>query len=64
MITNANFQEQLPLVLESIHQADFIAVDCEFSGHTASRETGINDYDTLEEKYQKLRCAINKFIAF
>ena len=64
MITNTSFAEQLPLVIESINNADYVAIDCEFSGHTASLESAMNDYDTIEEKYQKLRCAINRFIAF
>lgn len=64
MITQHNFLEYLPLCLEGIADADFVAIDCEFSGHTASHDSALHDYDTLEEKYQKLRSAINKFIAF
>lgn len=51
-------------MLDSIKQADFVSLDCEFSGHTSSPNTAMNDYDTVEEKYQKMRCNISKFIAF
>lgn len=34
-ITSENFKKVLPLVQESISQADFIAIDTEFSGKLA-----------------------------
>lgn len=50
--------------MDSIEQADFIAIDTEFSGCSSSMEEEASEYDTTEEQYQKLRTAINKFIAF
>jgi len=50
--------------MESIEHADFIAIDAEFSGCAAGMEEEACEYDTNEEQYQKLRTAINKFIAF
>ena len=31
-ITKDNFEQRLPLIRQSIHTADFIALDTEFSG--------------------------------
>lgn len=50
--------------MSSIEQADFIAIDTEFSGCASNMEEEPSEYDTTEEQYQKLRTAINKFIAF
>ena len=50
--------------MESINTADFISIDCEFSGYTASPDDKEHEYDTTEERYQKIRSVINKFTAF
>ena len=63
-ITQDNFFENLKLIEDSIDQADFIAMDLEFSGYTAGPDDKEHDYDTVEERYQKIRSVINKFIAF
>ena len=63
-ITQENFEASLDLVFESIEEADFISLDCEFSGYTASPDDKHHEYDTVEERYQKLRSVINKFVAF
>lgn len=54
----------MDLINESIDKADFISIDLEFSGYSAGDEDKPNNYNTLEEKYQKLRSVINKFVAF
>lgn len=63
-ITQDNFEAQLPLLRESISKAEFIAIDSEFSGYSANLEDKPHDYDTVEERYQKVRYACQKFIAF
>ena len=63
-ITQDNFFENLKLIEDSIDQADFIAMDLEFSGYTAGPDDKEHDYDTVEERYQKIRSVINKFVAF
>ena len=64
-ITKDNFSKSLPLIRESIHSADFIAFDTEFSGSRVSltRLLGLSvgfadrqhEYDTVEDRYQKLK---------
>lgn len=49
---------------ESIEKAEYIAIDCEFSGYTAGPDDKEHEYDTTEERYQKIRSVINKFVAF
>ena len=51
MITRENFENNLELVYESIEQADFISIDCEFSGYSSSPNDLIQESDSLEEKY-------------
>ena len=63
-ITNLNFREQLPLILESLETADFIAQDTEFSGLSVGFEDKDHDYDTLESKYQKLMHTCRRMNAF
>ena len=42
-ITLENFESSVDLVFESIDKADFISIDCEFSGYTAHPDDKIND---------------------
>jgi hypothetical protein len=63
-VTRENFATLMPLIKESIAAAEFIGFDTEFSGKTC-RFYGIlglnvgyddrqHDYDTVEDRYQKL----------
>ena len=63
-ITNANFLEMLPLITESVLTADFVAQDTEFSGLSVGFDDKDHDYDTLEQKYQKLRHTCRRMNAF
>jgi poly(A)-specific ribonuclease len=63
-ITQDNFVENLKLIEDSIDQADFISIDLEFSGYTAGPDDKEHEYDSVEERYQKIRSVINKFVAF
>ncbi|XP_055608028.1 poly(A)-specific ribonuclease PARN-like [Uranotaenia lowii] len=50
-ITNQNFLQQLPSVLRTIQEADFFAIDGEFTGLTSDRN--VFPFDTPEEVYLK-----------
>lgn len=63
-ITQENFEQSLPLIKESITNSEFISLDLEFSGYSSSLLDRENEYDSAEERFQKVRSAINKFIAF
>lgn len=66
-ITCENFAETFPLFQASVQSADFIAFDTEFSGIPCSPNlfscigltVGYDDkhheYDTIEDRYQKLK---------
>jgi hypothetical protein len=63
-INYKNFEKSLPFVLKCISEADFIAIDTEFSGYQSSFSTFEHQYDSPEERYQKIRSAAEKFVAF
>ncbi|XP_014664597.1 PREDICTED: poly(A)-specific ribonuclease PARN-like isoform X2 [Priapulus caudatus] len=52
-ITRKNFKETFPLIVESINEADFLAIDGEFTGLTNGRKS--HSFDTPEERYHKLK---------
>uniref|UniRef100_A0A182XYR9 Poly(A)-specific ribonuclease RNA-binding domain-containing protein n=1 Tax=Anopheles stephensi TaxID=30069 RepID=A0A182XYR9_ANOST len=51
-ITKKNFIEQLPSIRETIRNATFFAIDCEFTGLASDRT--ILPFDTPEEVYLKM----------
>ena len=63
-ITSANFLESLPLIIKSMHSADFIAFDTEFSGLSIGFDDKSHDYDSIEDKYQKLKYNCERMNAF
>jgi len=63
-ITQNNFIEKLPLIKKSIQTADFIAYDTEFSGLSIGFDDKQHDYDTIEDKYQKLKHNCQRMNAF
>ena len=63
-ITNINFLESLPLITQSIHSADFIAYDTEFSGLSIGFDDKQHDYDSAEDRYQKLKHNCQRMNAF
>ena len=75
-ITASNFISQLPYLQKSIDSADFISFDTEFSGKSFTKftvqcigysvrlEDRGHDYDTLEERYQKLKYVCSSFLCF
>jgi hypothetical protein len=63
-ITQHNFLESLPFVEDSLATADFVAFDTEFSGLSVGYDDEGNDYDTIEDKYQKLKHCCQRMNAF
>ncbi|XP_069761188.1 poly(A)-specific ribonuclease PARN isoform X2 [Narcine bancroftii] len=65
-ITRQNFKEHLSLIYEAIEEADFLAIDGEFSGISdgPSVSTLTNGLDTPEERYQKLKKHSMDFLLF
>ncbi|XP_072916357.1 poly(A)-specific ribonuclease PARN isoform X1 [Hemitrygon akajei] len=65
-ITRQNFKERLSLIYEAIEEADFLAIDGEFSGISdgPSVSTLTNGLDTPEERYQKLKKHSMDFLLF
>jgi hypothetical protein len=65
-VTKDNFFRMLPLIKESIQSADFITFDSEFSGKdtvdlnnmfvglSESINDRHNEFDSVEDRYQKL----------
>lgn len=51
IITKENFEESLPLVKQSIQEAEFVSFDMEFSGVHLNLETRLTNYDSVEEAY-------------
>ncbi|KAG8558312.1 hypothetical protein GDO81_016948 [Engystomops pustulosus] len=65
-ITWSNFKKQLPVVCQAIAEADFLAIDGEFSGISdgPSFTTLTNSLDTPEERYEKLKAHSMEFLLF
>jgi len=63
-ITRTNFEQDFDLVCESISNADFVAIDTEFSGYTSRIEDRPNEYETVEERYHKMKDSVQKFTPF
>ncbi|CAJ0919250.1 unnamed protein product [Ranitomeya imitator] len=61
-----NFKDQLPAVCQAIAEADFLAIDGEFSGISdgPSFTALTNSLDTAEERYQKLKQHSMEFLLF
>ncbi|ELT87068.1 hypothetical protein CAPTEDRAFT_222843 [Capitella teleta] len=56
-----NFNEFLPLIEKSIFEADFVAIDCEFTGLHLPGE-GPSLFDSGADRYAKLRRAVQAFM--
>uniref|UniRef100_A0A8C5PUU2 Poly(A)-specific ribonuclease n=1 Tax=Leptobrachium leishanense TaxID=445787 RepID=A0A8C5PUU2_9ANUR len=65
-VPRSYFKDQLPKVYKAIEEADFMAIDGEFSGISdgPSVSTLTNGFDTPEERYQKLRKHSMDFLLF
>ncbi|KAI1317371.1 hypothetical protein EDD11_008551 [Mortierella claussenii] len=60
-ILRSNFHEELPYIREAIKEAEFVAIDAEFSGlHTEPNKR--TQTTTLEEGYEELRKSATQFL--
>ncbi|KAK0160853.1 hypothetical protein PV328_008219 [Microctonus aethiopoides] len=62
-IVNSNFKQLYPKVENALKNASFIAIDAEFSGIKKSNVADLSLFDSMLERYEKLRDHINPFIA-
>ena len=62
-VTKENFDEALEIITESIKKWDLIAFDTEFTGFSISEEDKGHDYDTIEDRYQKLKYVCERWKA-
>ncbi|KAK9393020.1 polyA-specific ribonuclease PARN [Crotalus adamanteus] len=65
-ITRGNFKSALGTVYQAVEDADFLAIDGEFSGISDGPSVSAltNGFDTPEERYQKLRKHSMDFLLF
>ncbi|CAG9333664.1 unnamed protein product [Blepharisma stoltei] len=60
-ITKTNYEDNLWLILDSIKKAELIGLDLEFTGLYLNHDTGFHKYDTLDERYRKMKAITNEF---
>ncbi|XP_041134279.1 poly(A)-specific ribonuclease PARN-like [Polyodon spathula] len=65
-VTRKNFKECLDTIYSAIHEAEFLAIDGEFSGISDGPSVSAltNGLDTPEERYQKLKKHSMDFLLF
>uniref|UniRef100_A0A8V0ZEX3 Poly(A)-specific ribonuclease PARN n=1 Tax=Gallus gallus TaxID=9031 RepID=A0A8V0ZEX3_CHICK len=65
-VIRSNFKDNLSKVYEAIEEADFLAIDGEFSGISDGPSVSAltNGFDTPEERYQKLKKHSMDFLLF
>ncbi|KAG1169818.1 hypothetical protein G6F70_008105 [Rhizopus microsporus] len=59
-ILKSDFEQKLPFIKKAILEADFIAIDCEFTGLTPPH-ININNTDDLAQRYSKIRSSVEEF---
>ncbi|CEI93743.1 hypothetical protein RMCBS344292_07971 [Rhizopus microsporus] len=59
-ILKSDFEQKLPFIKKAILEADFIAIDCEFTGLTPPH-ININNADDLAQRYSKIRSSVEEF---
>ncbi|RPB02215.1 ribonuclease CAF1 [Choiromyces venosus 120613-1] len=63
-VNNANFRYLLPDIIDSIESSSFVAIDLELSGIHKTfgpRNTPLNRKQNLEERYQEVKAAAERF---
>jgi poly(A)-specific ribonuclease len=61
-ITQENFEELLPRIVEDIKQCDFISIDAEFTGLGLDPLTRNDILDTSAERYEKVSKVITQYL--
>ena len=63
-VTIKSFYEKLPLILEAIKTCDYYSIDTEFSGFCLNIRDRGHVYDTMEDRYQKLKFICQNYLAW
>ena len=61
IINRHNFDAQTPFILSQIGEADFVSIDCEFSGLLVN---DTSHFDTMQERYAAYSLAASTFAIF
>jgi len=61
-VVRSNFSVLLPLIEDCINRSEFLAVDTEFTGLAAQPSDEPSFFDTIEERYQKMKRCAQTFI--
>ncbi|KAL8614012.1 hypothetical protein ACOMHN_023247 [Nucella lapillus] len=59
-VTRSSFEHWFPFIEKAIKEADFIAIDSEFTGLTVGDSDKSSLFDTSEERYRKLRNSVSR----
>lgn len=60
-VTRSNFEDVLPHIEETIKNASFIALDAEFTGLKVGTTDHLSLFDSMNERYQKLKIRASSF---
>lgn len=61
-VERGNFQDLLPRIIDDINNADFIAIDSEFTGLGLDQMNKYDLLDSMEERYQKVANTIADYL--
>lgn len=61
-VVKETFSAQFETIKQAILSCDFVAIDTELTGLSASKKARINSLDSVEERYGKLRESASKFM--
>ncbi|KAI8092212.1 ribonuclease H-like domain-containing protein [Gilbertella persicaria] len=59
-VLRSNFEEKLPVIEQAMLEADFIAIDTEFTGLTTP-DIQFQNIDDIETRYSKLKSCVQEF---
>ncbi|XP_076473085.1 pre-piRNA 3'-exonuclease trimmer-like [Babylonia areolata] len=59
-VTKSSFEQLFPLIEKTIKEADFIAIDSEFTGLTVRDNDKPSLFDTSEERYRKIKNSVSR----
>ncbi|KAK7087349.1 poly(A)-specific ribonuclease PNLDC1-like [Littorina saxatilis] len=59
-VTRTSFEKLFPLIEKTIKQADFVAIDSEFTGLYVRDNDKPSLFDTSEERYKKMRNSVTR----
>ncbi|XP_077867763.1 poly(A)-specific ribonuclease PNLDC1-like [Saccoglossus kowalevskii] len=60
-VSRSTFEDDLPIILENIHESDYVAIDTEFTGLQTNDGNNPSLFDTPAERYTKLKQTVTHF---